>query len=299
MAANISAAARIASIREEYDRCGEDVSHLSDLDLLNEHVERRDRERIDIGDRYMRLLIEQRKHGERVRASAIAEMQGRIDILATEAVSRKAGEVSSILGAIEVLPERANAERVELLKRMAANTRHTLRLISEHDGEDSAKSWRLDDNRELVHAARSVVGVLRDKEGVSAADVIRLVSEALAPNGNLRDLFDVGNAAPIKREMPAFAGDGWTEMGGGSYWTFEPDGSRYRVVAYSQGDTWWIDLQGQSGALIAAGETSEDMVAVTAQTLIEQAPEFAKSDLRPWQCWQRAIEQLAPEHAAA
>lgn len=299
MAANISAAARIASIREEYDRCGENVDHLSDLDLLNEYVERRDRERIDISDRYMRLLIEQRKHGERVRASVIAATRESIDILATQAVSRKAGELTSVLGAIEVLPERANAERVELLKQMAANTRHTLRLIGEHDAEDSAKSWRLDDNRELVHAARSVVGVLRGKEGVSAADVIRLVSEALAPNGNLRDLFDVGNAAPIKREMPAFVGDGWVEMGGGSYWTFEPASSLHRVVAYNQGDTWWIDLQGPSGALIAAGETSEGHVAVTAQTLIEQAPSLAKSELRPWQCWQRATEQLAPERAAA
>lgn len=299
MAAKTSTAARIASIREEYDRCGENVDHLSDLELLNEYVERRDRERIDISDRYMRLLIEQRRHGERVRASTIAGMRERIDILATQAVSRKAGEVSSILGAIEVLPERASAERVELLKRMAASTRHTLRLIGESEAQDPAKSWRLDDNRGLVSAVRNVVGVLRGKEGVSAADVIRLVSEALAPNGNLRDLFDVGNAAPIKREMPAFAGDGWTEMGGGSYWTFEPASSLYRVVAYNQGDTWWIDLQGPSGALIAAGETSEDMVAVTAQALIEQAPEFAKSDLRPWQCWQRATEQLAPERAAA
>jgi len=299
MAASKTAADRVAALRDEYARLGENVDHLTDLDLLNEYAERAERERIDTNDRYMRLLTEQRKHGERVEVGVMSGLRGRLDLLATQAVSQKAGELTRILGAIDVLPERANAERVALLKQIAADTRHMLRLIDESDSEDPVKSWRLDDNRGLVHAARAVVGVLRDKPGVSASDVIRLVGEALAPNGNLHDLFDVANATPIKRDQPSFAGDGWIEMGGGNYWTFEPDGSRYRVVAYSQGDTWWLDLQGPTGALIAAGETSEGEIGETADVLIEQAPALAKSGLRPWQRWQRAVEQLATEAVRA
>lgn len=293
-----TAAERVAALRDEYARLGENVDHLTDLDLLNEYAERAERERIDTNDRYMRLLTEQRKHGEKVRAGVMAELRGRLDILATQAVSQKTGELTRILGAIEVLPERANAERVALLKQIAADTRHMLRLIGEQDANDPVKSWRLDDNRALVAAARSVVGVLRDKPGVSAADVIRLVGEALTPNGNLRDLFDVADATPIKREQPSFA-DGWTEMGGGNYWTLEPDGSRYRVVAYNQGDTWWLDLQGPTGALIAAGETSEAAVGGIAAALIEQAPVLAASRLRPWQCWESATANTSSAATAA
>lgn len=290
-----TAAERIAAIRDEYARFGENVDHLSDLDLLNQYAETRERERIDTNDRYMRLLTEMRKHDEQVRAAAAQTVRERLDVLACEAVSRKAGELTRILGAVEVLPERANAERVALLKSIAADTRRTLRLISEFEADEPAKSWRLDDNRALVAAARSVIGVLRDKEGVTAADVIRLVGEALTPNGNLRDLFDVADAAPIKQKQPVFAGGGWAEMGGGSYYAYEPDGSRYRVVAYALGDTWWLDLQGPTGALIAAGETSQSEVSALAASLIKQAPELAKSGLRPWQCWQNATRRNVTE----
>jgi hypothetical protein len=293
-----TAADRIAALRDEYARLGENVDHLSDLDLLNQYVETRERERIDINDRYMRLLTEQRKHDKAVRTAAVAEVRARIDYLAVQAVGQKATQLTRILGAVEVLPERANAERVALLKGIAADTRHMLRLMSDMDADDPAKAWRLDDNRALVHAARSVIGVLRDKEGVTTADVIRLVGEALAPDGNLHDLFDVADAAPIARRQPVFTGDGWVEMAGGSYFTYEPDGSPHRVVAYTLGDTWWLDLQGPTGALIAAGEVSEGEVAATAETLIEQAPVLAKSGLRPWQCWQQATTTTSAATAA-
>lgn len=293
-----TAADRIAALRAECARLGENVDHLSDLDLLNQYVETRERERIDINDRYMRLLTEQRKHDKAVRTAAVAEVRARIDYLAVQAVGQKANQLTRILGAVEVLPERANAERVALLKGIAADTRHMLRLMDDMDADDPAKAWRLDGNRELVHAARSVIGVLRDKEGVTTADVIRLVGEALTPNGNLHDLFDVADAAPIARRQPVFTGDGWVEMADGSYFTYEPDGSPHRVVAYALGDTWWLDLQGPTGALIAAGEVSEGEVAATAETLIEQAPVLAKSGLRPWQCWQQATPTASAATAA-
>lgn len=296
-----SAADRVAALRDEYVRLGENVDHLSDLDLLNQYAETRDRERIDINDRYMRLLTEQRKYGDRVRAGAVSELRDRIDVLATEAVARKASSLTRILGAVDVLPERANAERVALLKRIAADTRHTLRLMAEMDTDEPVKAWRLDDNRALVTAARSVLGVLRDRDGISADEVIRLVGEALAPDGNLRDLFKVADSGTLKPHLqpqrPVFASDGWTDTGG--YWAYEPADSRFRVVAYALGDTWYLDLQGPTGALIAAGEVEkESEVAETVAALIEQAPVLAASGLRPWQCWQRATTLPAAAEAA-
>ncbi|MFC8065427.1 hypothetical protein [Streptomyces sp. NPDC057293] len=280
-----TAVERVAALRDEHARLGENIDHLTDLDLLNQYAERAERDRINTNDRYMRLLTEQRHYGDQVRQAAVREMTDRIDQVAAHAVQRRASRLDRIFSAVDVLPERPNAERVQVLKRIVANTRHSLSL---YEGVDPAKEWRPDDNAALVHAARSVVGVLRGKPGVSAEDVIRLVGEALAPNGNLRDLFDVAHATPIERQQPIFVDDNWTEMGGGSYWAFEPTGSRHRVVAYSQGDTWWIDLQGPTGALIAAGETAEHEVAAATAVLMEQAPDLAASGLRPWQCWQTA-----------
>lgn len=295
MAASMNAADRVAALRDEYARLGEDVDHLSDLDLLNEHVERADRERIDTRDRYMHLLTEQRKYGEQVRAGFASEMRSRLDILAEGAVQRMVNDLTRILRAVDALPERANAERVERLKQIASDTRHMLCLMGDRH---PTQVWKLDNNRDLVHSARGVIGVLRDKDAVPASEVIRLVGEALTPNGNLRDLFDVAGPAPARRR-PVFTGSDWTEMGGGNYWTFEPDGSRFRVVAYALGDAWYLDLQGPTGALIAAGELEkESEVAETAAVLIEQAPVLAKSGLRPWQCWKRAVESLAPAATA-
>lgn len=290
-----AAAERIAALRDECAHIGEDIDHLTDLDLLNQYAENRERDCINTRDRYMKLLTEQSKYDEQVQAGVRSAMLHRLDILATGAIRQKAHELTRILDAIDVLPDRATAERVAGLKTIAADTRHMLRRIEESDAKDPV----LDDNRALVNAARTVVNVLRDKPGVSASEVIRLVGEALAPNGNLHDLLDVAYATPVQREQPSFAGAGWTEMGGGTYWIFEPDGIRYRIFAYRQGTRWFLDLQGLTGALIAAGETSEMEVAATAAVLIEQAPELARSGLRPWQCWKRATCPLTePGHWA-
>lgn len=282
-----TAAERVAALRDEYARLGENVDHLTDIDLLNQYAEVRERECIDTRDRYMSLLTEQRKNDDQVREAARQSLREHIDIVAVEAVKGRASELDRIMHAVEHLPERADAKRVEGLKQIVADTRHMLRL---RDGVNPTQEWRLDDNAVLVRHVRSVINVLGDRDGIPADEVIRLVGEALTPNGNLRDLFDVADRGTLKAhrqpQQPAFAGDGWVETGG--YWACEPDGSRFRVVAYALGDTWYLDLQGPTGALIAAGETTEQQVAATATALIEQAPELAASGLRPWQCWQQA-----------
>jgi len=293
-----TAAERVAALRDEYARLGENVDHLSDLDLLNEHVERRDRERIDINDRYMRLLTEQRKHGDKVRAAALQAFRERLDIAAVGAVERHVREAGHLATLMESLPATPKPDQIARLRKAASGVKHMLRLL-----EEDRTEWKLDNHYDLVNNARHVVGVLRDRDGISADEVLRLVGEALTPNGNLRDLFKVADSGTLKPHLqhktPAFVSDGWGEMGGGSYYTFEPDGSPYRVVAYPVGDIWWLDLQGPTGALIAAGEVEKETeVAVTVNALIEQAPELAASGLRPWQCWKRATTRPVAADAA-
>ncbi|WP_030188293.1 hypothetical protein [Streptomyces violaceorubidus] len=277
----MSAAERVAALRDEYARLGENVDHLTDLDLLNKNAERAERDHINTNDRYMRLLTKQRHYGDTVRAAAIQALRERIDMIAAEAVERHIREAGRLVSALERLPPQPQPEHIARLRDVTVSVKHMLRLLEEERGD-----WRRDNHYNLVQRARSVVGVLRDEPGVSSADVIRLVNEALTGDGNLGELFEIAHATPVKRHRPAFVDADWVEMGGGSYWTFEPVGSRYRVVAYSQGDAWWMDLQGPTGSLIAAGETTEDEVAATATALIEQATDLAASGRRPWQCWQ-------------
>lgn len=296
MAVTKTAEQRVADLRTAAEQFGEDVSHLSDLELLNQHLEVRDAECINTRDRYMGLLVDQRKHEERVRAATVSAMKGRIDILAAGAVQSRANEMEAILAAVEVLPARPNAERVEALQKIAANTRHMLRLRRE-DPRDPANTWRLDNNRDLVHHVRTVIGVLGGRDGISADEVIRLVGEAVAPNGNLRDLFTVADAGTRKPELspkvPTFLGrPGWSDRN--SYYAYEPDGTGARVVAYDLGEEWHLDLYSPTGSLLAYGITSEQQVAPIAVALVEHAPAWAADrSRRPWQRYAELAERPA------
>lgn len=288
MTAKTTAGQRVADLRAEREAAGEDVSHLSDLDILNEYAEQRAAEQIDTRDRYMGLLVEQRKHGERVRAVTLGELQSRIDGIAVDAVRRRANELERILAAVEHLPARPNAERVELLQKIAADTRHMLRLRNE-DNDAPIRQWRLDDYQGLVHNARSVIGVLRARDGISADEVIRLVGEALKSDGNLRDLFKVADTGTLKPEFasqrPQFFGNDWADRH--SYYAYEPAGTGARVVAYSVGDDWHLDLYSSTGALLAYGITTEQQVANVASALVDNAPAMAGDGLHAWQRYQQ------------
>lgn len=248
------------------------LDDLTDLEVLHRHHEMRQAEMIATRDRYMALLVEQRKHGETVRASVLREVHERLDMLACQAVSRKAQELTAVLAAIDALPARANADQVAHLKKIASDTQQRLRLIDAQQAQDPATTWRLDDNRDLVHAGRSVLSVLRARPGVSADDVIRLVGEALTPNGNLRDLFQV--AGPIAPQpKPAFLdGAYWREEP--TFCAFEPPAGA-RIVAYNIGDVWHLDLHSTTGALLAYGNCDEADVAALAPALVARAAEWA------------------------
>ena len=138
-----TAAERVAALRDEYARLGENVDHLSDLDLLNEHVERRERERIDINDRYMRLLTQQRKYGDTVRAAAAQAFRERLDIAAVTAVERHVREAGRLVTAVEMLGEQPKPDRIARLREAASGVKHMLRLL-----EEDRTEWKLDNRSE-------------------------------------------------------------------------------------------------------------------------------------------------------
>lgn len=286
-----TAADRVAAIRKESAAIGEPLDHLSDLDVLNHVMELREAESIAIRDRYMGLLTSLRKNDEVVRKAAVQGVRERIDIFATEAVARKAGELDRILTAVEALPERVDAERVKRLKQIAADTRHMMRLRE----INPVKEWRPDNNRELVNAARHVVGILGDRDGITADEVIRLVKEALEPNGNLRDLFDVADNGTLKphlhRQDPPFMGPDWHDRN--SYYAYEPD-SGARVVAYNLGDDWHLDLYSVTGRLLAYGTVPAGQVADLAPVLVARAPEWAAE--KTGYAWRRFADTVDALH---
>jgi hypothetical protein len=289
-----SAEQRVAEIRKESAAIGEPLDHLSDLDVLNQVFEIRERETINTRDRYMGLLVAQRKHGEAVRAAVWQEARSQVDSMAVRAVERLSRDLTSILSAVEVLPARPDAARIERLKEIATTAKHMLRLRD----DNPTQVWRLDDNATLVRQARSVVGVLGGRDGVPADEVIRLVGEALKPDGNLKDLFVVADRHPRPDEQPPpFMGEHWSDRN--SYFAYEPDGDGARVVAYNLGDAWHLDLYSVTGRLLAYGVVAADEVAAYAPVLVARAAEWAADrDGYPWRRFADLTQAMQPARAA-
>ncbi|WP_370132586.1 hypothetical protein [Streptacidiphilus sp. EB103A] len=252
------------------------LDHLSDLEVLHLAFEQREQERRDTHDRYMGLLVAQRKHGERVSAAERATHRRRADEFARWAVTRWIGTLTKILGAVEVLPERPGPDRVALLKQIARDTRWELSLTPQRPV--GAYDQASEADARAVRAVRAVVGVLRTRDGIDADDVVRLVEAALN-EGDL-DIVAVAATGTLRPEfqpaVPEFeALPGWTDRV--TFHAFEPEGALgARVVACSVGSDWHLDLHSPTGRLLAYGVTAEPRVALTATALIERAPAWAR-----------------------
>jgi hypothetical protein len=284
----MTAADRVTALRTYAGATGEPLDHLPDLEVLNLGFDTLQAEQIATKDRYMGLLTSLRPHDEAVRAAVRRELTEGVDHVVAQAVQRTAYALTRILDAVEVLPERPGADRVALVKEIASSARHAIRLLREH-ARESERPWQPDDNRGLVNNARHVLGVLSERHGIPADEVIRLVGEALRPNGNLRDLFTVadrGTPRDRKRE-PEFMGEGWHDRR--SYYAFEPDGD-VRVVAYSLGDAWHLDLCEGTGRLLAYGVAEESEVAALAPALVSRAPAWAAE--RTGYAWRRFTDTV-------
>ncbi|MDX3065810.1 MULTISPECIES: hypothetical protein [Streptomyces] len=285
-----TAADRVAAIRAEYAAMGEPLDDLSDLEVLNRAYDAVQREQITTRDRYMGLLTSLRRHDDSARRTVAAELAGRADLVVAQALERRARAMVAVLAAVEVLPERPGRDRVALLKQIAQRTRHTISLLADHPRE---MQWRPDANRSLVHNARSVLGVLRERDGVPASEVIRLIDEALAPDGNLRDLFDVADRHPRQPgqgEDPAFAGPHWFDRK--SFYAYEPTGRQARVVAFRLGEDWHLDVCTNDGRLLAYGTVPEGEVAHLAPELVERAAAWATSSGYAWQRFTATAEDV-------
>lgn len=282
MTATRTAAEHVAAIRTDYAAMGEPLDDLSDLDVLSRACEAAQREQITTRDRYMGLLTSLRRHDESVRSAVSAELTGRADQIVAHALERRAREIVAVLAAVEVLPERPGRDRVALLKEIAQRTRHTISLLADHPRE---QQWRPDTHRDLVHNARRVLGVLGERDGVPASEVIRLVGEALASDGNLLDLFDVADRSPRRPrqdEQPAFIGAHWSDRR--SFYAYEP-GRQARIVAYRVGEDWHLDVCTSGGRLLAYGTVPESEVADLAPVLVARAAAWA-TDFSGY-AWQR------------
>lgn len=289
--AHTTAADRVAALRKYAAATGEPLDHLSDLEVLNAGFDMLQADHIATRDRYMGLLTSLRQHDEAVRATVTRELTGRADLVVAQAVRHTSYELTRILDAVEALPERPGADHVARVKQIAASTRHMIRLLREQDEVDG-RPWQPDSNRDLVHNARNVLGVLAERDGIQADEVIRLVGEALSPNGNLRDLFTVADQGTTRtrRREPEFMGEGWHDRH--SYYAYEPEGD-VRVVAYSLGDAWHLDLYEGAGRLLAYGVVPESKVAALAPVLVSRAPAWsAEHSGYPWRRFADTVAAL-------
>ena len=292
-----TATERVAQIRAEAAACGEDLHRLSDLEVLNRSIEQREGEWIATRDRYMSLLVEQRKHGDTVREATRINLQENINQVVAQVIERQMREMQRLVYAVQYLPNNPSDSHIAKVREVADSVRHMLRIL---DDAPNAQVWRLDDNAQLVHAARGVVGVLGGRDDIPADEVIRLVKEALEPNGNLRDLFEVADTGTVKPHLrprqPEFIGADWFDRN--SYWAYEPQGDGSRVVAYPVGDDWHLDVYGPAGTLLAYGVVPADRVAALAPALVARVPLWLSRREPAWRRFEDATT-AAPQSIAA
>jgi hypothetical protein len=157
-------AARVASLRESYERAGEDVSDLSDAELLNREVEQAHAEARRHHNAYSMLLQDQVKHDRSVHAAA-----GRLAREAVEArggmyleaiVRRSALPLTGLIHRVSELSERPGPKVVEELKNAAQRVRWQLDGVVSRTALDEVA--RTDEGVKLVDAQSAEIKRLRD-----------------------------------------------------------------------------------------------------------------------------------------
>jgi hypothetical protein len=289
---NQPAAERAARLRETAVRDGHPgAASAPDAELLNTAYEQVLREQIDTRDAYLRLLTELRHHDDRVRAGALAGIRPQIDRIARHLVREHHRPFEALLFRIGRLGDRPGAGELAALRSSADSVRHFLR--AEGNAED-----RIDpgDARHHLRTLRSVIAVLREREGVTAQDVLRLMDAALN-QGPMLDLFDVGTPKPSALRTPLpFAGEGWHQAA--VVWTYQPAPGSAAVKAYPLGDQWHLDLWSADGPLLATGTAGEDMVGPLAAELAARAPAWTADRCEyGWRRFEQAATTVAEQTA--
>ncbi|MEU9470492.1 hypothetical protein AB0D78_28510 [Streptomyces avermitilis] len=155
---------RIAALRDEYARLGENVDHLSDLDLLNQELERVQAESRRHENNASNLLQDQVKHDRSVHAAArraAVEWQAALAGLYLNAAVRKAASpVTGLIYRISQLPERPGPKVVEELKAAARQAEWMLRGVVRDKA--LAEIGERDPDVRLANAQAAEIRRLRD-----------------------------------------------------------------------------------------------------------------------------------------
>lgn len=137
---------RVAALRAEHARLGKNVEHLSDLDLLNQELERAQTESRRHENNYSSLLQDRVKHDRSVYVAARREAAERQSALAglylNAAVRKAASPITGLIYRISQLPDRTGPKVVGELKGAARQAEwmlngvvrdRALAEIGEHD----------------------------------------------------------------------------------------------------------------------------------------------------------------------
>lgn len=184
-----TAAERVAALREECVRHGKNVDHLSDLDLLNQELDRTQAESRRHENAHSSLLQDRVKHDRSVYAAARRSAQGdvtaRAGLYLQVILRQSARPINEVVHRASELPEdgKAPVQQVRDLKKAA----------------DQAK-WLLS----------GMVGDRRTLEAAGRAPEVQLVEKLNAEIRRLRGvLAEQGKALHAEQESKATRETGW------------------------------------------------------------------------------------------
>ena len=174
--ADKTAAERVASLREDYERAGEDVSDLSDAELLNRELTRVQAESRRHENAYSSLLQDQVKHDRSIYAAASRQAREAVDarggLYLAAILRRSALPITGLVYRISELPERPGPKVIEELKGAARNAQWRLDGVVTSQVVDEVA--RTDEGVKLVEAQAAETQRLR---GVITAQAQRLHAE--------------------------------------------------------------------------------------------------------------------------
>ncbi|MFI5649980.1 hypothetical protein ACIA71_02005 [Streptomyces anulatus] len=163
---------RVADLRDEYARLGQDVSHASDLDLLAREVDRVQSESRRHENSYTSLLQDQVKRERAVRAAAHrAAVEDRIawgGMYLQHLVARSAERINAVIHRAAELPDgRASVEQTRELKAAAERAKWMMSGLVGHRAGQLEEARQQNEAISLVDKQREEILRLRDFIGAA------------------------------------------------------------------------------------------------------------------------------------
>ncbi|MFI9507240.1 hypothetical protein [Nocardia sp. NPDC052566] len=292
MVERLSAVDRIAQYRQEYVAIGDNVTELSDLELLNQVLAAREghwRATEDMVHKVWRTLEPERQRLFDAGFTAATQgLKDRADRYVRDAFAEWARPMSEVLGRIAVLPDRPKPIVLAALKGAADRARTLLyRGLDGYRVGDPRAMWEPTDHREIVMNIETVVSVLKNRRGLTGEAVLDAITVVLEQGQRLDVSLLTKMGTPPPHPTPTFVGSAdWHKRGDGSYYERQHP-SEARVVAYQLGDRWNLALWSPAGRLLADGSTTEDLVAALADELLRHALPWSAQPVGASYPWRR------------